>query len=178
MNMQVEKVLQMAKLDKKEIKLKLTQVDLHQLARNAAEYIELQTEPRGGTVTTDLRAESATVEGDQTHLSNVINNLLDNANKYSPESPRIEISTRATRKGLVLTVSDQGLGMNAEARKNVFDRFYRVHTGNRHDVKGFGLGLSYVKTIVEAHHGSVGVKSELGKGSQFSVTLPYRQPKK
>lgn len=176
MNKQVEKVLQMAKLDKTKLKLNVTPVDLHRLATDAAEYIGLQVEPRGGSVTTDLRAQPSTVEGDNTHLSNVINNLLDNANKYSPQSPEICISTRSTRKGISLTVSDKGLGMNSEARKHVFDRFYRVHTGDRHDVKGFGLGLSYVKTIVEAHGGSVSVKSELGKGSQFTVTLPYHQP--
>lgn len=175
MNMQVEKVLQMAKLDKNEIKLKLTAVNLHQLAENAAEYIELQVEPRGGTVTTELHAEPPVVQGDQTHLSNVINNLLDNANKYSPDSPVITISSRSSRKGVSLTISDQGLGMSNEARKHIFDRFYRVHTGDRHDVKGFGLGLSYVKTIVEAHNGSISVKSELGKGSSFTITLPYQQ---
>jgi two-component system phosphate regulon sensor histidine kinase PhoR len=176
MNKQVEKVLQMAKLDRNQIELNLSQVDLHQLAENAAEYIGLQVEPRGGTVTTDLRAHPFVVEGDQTHLSNVINNLLDNANKYSPEAPVIEICTTSNRKGFALTIKDQGLGMSSEARKHIFDRFYRVHTGDRHDVKGFGLGLSYVKTIIEAHNGTVSVKSEPNKGSSFTVTLPYRQP--
>lgn len=176
MNKQVEKVLQMAKLDKTQLKLNLTQVNLHRLATDAAEFIGLQVEPRGGTVTTDLQAQSPVVEGDHTHLSNVINNLLDNANKYSPESPEICISTKSTRKGVALTISDRGLGMSGEARKHIFDRFYRVHTGDRHDVKGFGLGLSYVKTIVEAHGGSVSVKSELGKGSHFTISLPHHQP--
>ncbi len=178
MNSQVEKVLQMAKLDKQTLKLKLTPVDLHQIINNAAEYISLQVEPRGGQVSTDLAASSWVVEGDQTHLSNVINNLLDNANKYSPDAPVIRLSTRNLSNGVEVTVSDQGMGMSREARKHVFDRFYRVHTGDRHDVKGFGLGLSYVKTIVEAHGGSVSVKSELGKGSSFSVFFPFKQASK
>lgn len=177
MNNQVEKVLQMAKLDKSRLNLNLTEVDLNKVATDAAEYISLQVEPRGGTVVTNLRAAPATIEGDMTHISSLVNNLLDNANKYSPESPKIIVSTRNTTKGVELTVQDHGLGMSREARKNIFDRFYRVHTGDRHDVKGFGLGLSYVKTITEVHHGTITVKSEPGKGSSFIVTFPYHQPK-
>jgi len=177
MNSQVEKVLQMAKLDKEEVKLKLQPVNLHELIHLAAENIGLQVEPRGGTVSTNLQAKEPTVEGDQTHLSNVINNLLDNANKYSPETPTITLSSRNVSAGVEVTVSDRGLGMSKEARKHIFDRFYRVHTGDRHDVKGFGLGLSYVKSIVEAHGGSVKVKSELGKGSSFILVFPFRQTK-
>jgi len=175
MNNQVEKVLQMAKLDKSKLNLNLTAVDLNGVITDAAEYITLQVEPRGGNVTTNLRAEPSVVEGDLTHLSSLINNLLDNANKYSPESPKILVSTRNVSKGVEVTVKDHGMGMTREARKNIFDRFYRVHTGDRHDVKGFGLGLSYVKTITEVHNGSIQVKSELGKGSSFIVTFPYRQ---
>lgn len=176
MNDQVEKVLQMAKLDKSKLNLNLTAVDLNSVVKSAAEYINLQVEPRGGTVTTQLEAAPAVVEGDLTHLSSLVNNLLDNANKYSPDAPRIIVSTANVAKGVRVTVTDHGLGMSREARKNIFDRFYRVHTGDRHDVKGFGLGLSYVKTITEVHNGSIEVKSELGKGSSFIVTFPYRQP--
>ncbi|THH35519.1 sensor histidine kinase [Neolewinella litorea] len=176
MNDQVEKVLQMAKLDKSRLNLNLTAVDLNEVVQSAVEYICLQVEPRGGTVTTDLRADPSVVEGDLTHLSSLINNLLDNANKYSPDAPRITVTTTNVARGVQVTVADQGLGMTREARKNIFDRFYRVHTGDRHDVKGFGLGLSYVKTITEVHGGSIEVKSELGKGSSFIVTFPYRQP--
>jgi len=175
MNDQVEKVLQMAKLDKTNLNLNLTQVDLNDVITDAAVYIGLQVEPRGGTVETDLRADPAAVEGDMTHLSSLINNLLDNANKYSPDAPKIIVSTRNVPKGVEVTVKDHGLGMSREARKNIFDRFYRVHTGDRHDVKGFGLGLSYVKTITEAHGGSINVKSEPGKGSSFIVSFPHRQ---
>jgi two-component system phosphate regulon sensor histidine kinase PhoR len=175
MNDQVEKVLQMAKLDKSKLNLNLSPVDLNDVITDAAVYISLQVEPRDGTVETDLQAEPAIVEGDLTHISSLINNLLDNANKYSPNAPKIMVSTRNVSKGVEVTVKDHGLGMSREARKNIFDRFYRVHTGDRHDVKGFGLGLSYVKTITEVHNGTINVKSELGKGSSFIVTFPYRQ---
>ena len=176
MNDQVEKVLQMAKLDKSRLNLNLTAVDLNAVVQSAVEYICLQVEPRGGTVTTRLEADPSVVEGDLTHLSSLVNNLLDNANKYSPDAPRILVSTRNVARGVEVNVTDHGLGMSREARKNIFDRFYRVHTGDRHDVKGFGLGLSYVKTITEVHNGTIEVKSELGKGSSFIVTFPYRQP--
>ncbi|MFT7119847.1 MAG: two-component system phosphate regulon sensor histidine kinase PhoR [Neolewinella sp.] len=175
MNNQVEKVLQMAKLDKSRLHLSLTAVDINRVAAEAVEYISLQVEPRGGTVVTELNAAPAVVEGDMTHISSLINNLLDNANKYSPEEPKIVVSTRNVSKGVEVTVKDHGLGMSREARKNIFDRFYRVHSGDRHDVKGFGLGLSYVKTITEVHNGTINVKSELGEGSSFIITFPYRQ---
>ncbi|WP_116126413.1 sensor histidine kinase [Lewinella sp. IMCC34183] len=176
MNDQVEKVLQMAKLDKSKLNLNLTAVDLNDVVQSAVEYISLQVEPRGGTVNTRLDADPSVVEGDLTHLSSLVNNLLDNANKYSPEAPRIIVSTANVPRGVQVTVTDHGLGMTREARKNIFDRFYRVHTGDRHDVKGFGLGLSYVKTITDVHSGTIEVRSELGKGSSFIVTFPYRQP--
>ena len=176
MNDQVEKVLQMAKLDKSRLNLNLTAVDLNEIVRAAVEYICLQVEPRGGNVSTHLHADPSVVEGDLTHLSSLINNLLDNANKYSPDAPDIIVSTANVPRGVQVTVTDHGLGMTREARKNIFDRFYRVHTGDRHDVKGFGLGLSYVKTITEVHGGTIEVRSELGKGSSFIVTFPYRQP--
>ncbi len=175
MNDQVEKVLQMAKLDRQQLKLKLTVVDLHEIIQAAVEYINLQVEPRGGRVSTRLDEKTALLSGDYTHLSNVVNNLLDNANKYSPEAPIIEVATRVLNDTIELNVTDQGMGISKEARKHIFDRFYRVPTGDRHDVKGFGLGLSYVKTIVDAHGGSIKVKSELGKGSSFTLTFPIQQ---
>ena len=175
MNDQVEKVLQMAKLDKNKLNLNLTAVDVHAVVTDAVEYISLQVEPRGGRVRTRLGADPSVMEADQTHLSSLVNNLLDNANKYSPEAPDILVTTRTVGQKIELTVTDHGIGMSREARKNIFDRFYRVHTGDRHDVKGFGLGLSYVKTITEVHGGTVAVKSEPGRGSSFIITLPYRQ---
>jgi two-component system phosphate regulon sensor histidine kinase PhoR len=175
MNSQVEKVLQMAQIDRGESKLLLTEVDLHEIIHRAIENIGLQVELRQGSATADLNAANPVVEGDMTHLSNVINNLLDNANKYSPDTPVIQVTTRDRADGVEVTVSDQGLGMSKEARKHIFDKFYRVHTGDLHDVKGFGLGLSYVKAIMDAHKGSVDVSSEPGKGSDFVLFFPRKQ---
>lgn len=175
MNAQVEKVLQMAQIERSNLNLKLTEVNMHEIIDRAVEYISLQVEQKEGTVRTNLNASQPIIEADLTHISNVINNLLDNANKYSPEKPDILIETFDRPGGIEILVHDKGIGMTREARKHIFEKFYRVHTGNLHDVKGFGLGLSYVKAIVEAHHGRVDVKSEPGKGSTFSVFLPHRQ---
>lgn len=174
MNAQVEKVLQMALLDKKEFELKLTQVNLHDIIGQAIENINLQVEKREGNAYADLNAKQFMVEGDLTHLSNIINNLLDNANKYSPEKPEISVHTRNVPNGVEVIVKDRGVGMSKEARKHIFDKFYRVHTGDLHDVKGFGLGLSYVKAMMTAHKGTIDVKSELGKGSSFILFFPFR----
>ena len=176
MNKQVEKVLQMALLDKKDYSLKLTAVNLHEVIEQAVDNICLQVEPRGGKATADLRATEPIIEADLTHISNIINNLLDNANKYSPEAPVIHVSTENTASGVRVSIADQGMGMTKEARKHIFDKFYRVHTGNRHDVKGFGLGLSYVKAMMMAHDGNIDVRSEPGKGSTFILHFPFRQP--
>ncbi|MEM1124832.1 MAG: HAMP domain-containing sensor histidine kinase [Bacteroidota bacterium] len=171
---QVEKVLQMALLDKKDFKLNLDFVDLHEVIEQAVTNSHLQAEKKGGFVTSDLRATTSRIEGDLTHISNIIHNLLDNANKYSREIPEIIVSTRDVPSGIEVVVKDNGIGLSKEARKNIFDKFYRVHTGNVHDVKGFGLGLAYVKTMMTAHKGQIDVKSELGKGSSFILTFPYQ----
>ncbi len=173
MNSQVEKVLQMAVIDKEEFSLKISEVDLTEVIKRAVDNITLQVEKKDGTVTMDLGAENPIIKGDYTHVSNVINNLLDNANKYSPEKPEISIATRNVANGVEVIISDKGVGMDKEARKHIFDKFYRVHTGNLHDIKGFGLGLSYVKAIMTAHKGQVDVKSELGNGSSFILVFPY-----
>lgn len=172
MNNQVEKVLQMAQIDRQDFTLKLSDVNLHDVITNAVEYISLQVEKKDGTVTANLQATQPVIQGDLTHISNVINNLLDNANKYSPEKPEISVSTRNVNGGVEVNVSDKGIGMSKESRKHIFEKFYRVHTGNLHDVKGFGLGLSYVKVMMDAHKGRVDVKSELGKGSSFILFFP------
>jgi two-component system phosphate regulon sensor histidine kinase PhoR len=175
MNSQVERVLQMALIDKKEFQLRLESVDIHALIQQAVENFSLQVERREGAIKSQLQAEQPIIEGDATHITSVIHNLLDNANKYSPEKPQITISTRNVPMGLEITVADNGIGISKEARKNIFDKFYRVSTGNIHDVKGFGLGLSYVKAILTAHKGLIDVKSEPGKGSSFIITFPLRQ---
>jgi two-component system, OmpR family, phosphate regulon sensor histidine kinase PhoR len=173
MNSQVEKVLQMAQIEKEELKLKLTQVNLHEIIHQAVDYINLQVEKKGGHTTKDLKATKCTIQADQTHAANMINNLLDNANKYSPEHPDITVATRNVANGVEITISDKGIGMSKEVRKSIFDKFYRAPTGNLHDVKGFGLGLSYVKTMITAHKGHVEVKSEQGKGSSFTLFFPF-----
>ena len=174
MNSQVEKVLQMALIDKRDFRLKLTEVDLHEVIGRAIENISLQVEKKGGVAHAELEAENPMVQGDVTHLSNVVNNLLDNANKYSPDQPDITVCTRNVVDGVEMVVKDKGIGMSKEAKKHIFDKFYRVHTGNLHDVKGFGLGLSYVKAMMTAHHGHIDVKSELGKGSSFILFFPHQ----
>nr|WP_262921650.1 HAMP domain-containing sensor histidine kinase [Pontibacter ruber] len=173
MNAQVESVLQIALLEKNEFKMTLQPVDVHALALRAVESIRLQVEQRNGQITANLLATEHELQADEVHLFNVICNLLDNANKYSPASPDITLTTYSTETGLVLSVEDKGLGMSREAQQRVFEKFYRVPTGNVHNVKGFGLGLSYVKAIVQAHHGNIRLKSELGKGSRFEVFLPF-----
>lgn len=170
---QVEKVLQMALLDKKDLKLNLDFVDLHKIIEQAVTTSRLQAENKGGFVKVNLKATKTRIEGDVTHILNIIHNLLDNANKYSPEIPEITVLTRDVPNGVEVTVQDKGIGLSKEARKNIFDKFYRVHTGNVHDVKGFGLGLAYVKTMMTAHKGHIDVKSELGKGSSFILTFPF-----
>jgi signal transduction histidine kinase len=173
MNKQVENVLQMALIDKKDFNLKLEEVDLHELILRAAENINLQIEKREGLLSLDLAATQTEVLADEVHLLNVITNLMDNANKYSPEKPEITVSTRDSSRGVIFTVADKGLGMSSEHLNKIFEKFYRVATGNIHNVKGFGLGLSYVKAIVLAHKGNISVKSQPGEGSEFEVFLPY-----
>ena len=173
MNSQVEKVLQMALLDKRDFSLKLTEFNLHQVIDSAVENIMLQVEKKQGKAKAILDATNPVIQGDLTHVSNIINNLLDNANKYSPDNPEITIHTRNVPNGVEVVIADKGVGMTKEARKHIFDKFYRVHTGNLHDVKGFGLGLSYVKAMMTAHKGQIDVKSELGKGSSFILFFPF-----
>lgn len=173
---QVERVLQTALLDKGEVKLSLDLVNIHEVIEKALNNIGVQIEQKNGTVDLELEADNPMIEADEVHLTNVIFNLLDNANKYSPVNPEISIETRNTEDGLVVRVADKGIGMSKESLKHIFEKFYRVPTGNLHDVKGFGLGLSYVKKMVEVHCGNIWVESHLGKGSIFEITLPMHQP--
>ncbi|MEM9982435.1 MAG: HAMP domain-containing sensor histidine kinase, partial [Bacteroidota bacterium] len=157
---QVEKILQIAALDKHSFELKLEPVDVNQLVQQVGEHLRIQIENKAGTLQYDLRAPEAMLQADHYHLTNVIYNLIDNANKYSPEQPHITVCTEDRPEGLALIVQDQGVGIQKEHLKQVFDKFYRVPTGNLHNVQGFGLGLSYVKKIVEAHQGTIEAKSE------------------
>jgi two-component system phosphate regulon sensor histidine kinase PhoR len=168
----VEKVLQMALLDKGEVKLKKTLVNMTDLTTNALNSLSVQIENQNGIVDLEFEAENEQVLGDEVHLANVLNNLIDNAIKYSPEQLHLTIRTSNTNNGLELAITDKGIGMKREQLHRIFDTFYRVPTGNVHDVKGFGLGLSYVKTMVEAHGGTVTADSKPGEGSTFIIWLP------
>ncbi|MFY0599883.1 MAG: HAMP domain-containing histidine kinase [Cyclobacteriaceae bacterium] len=169
---QVERVLNIAALDKRDFSLNLEEMNLHDLIEEAMDKTMIQVDKKGGSLKAILEAGHTSVEVDKTHLTNIIFNLLDNANKYSPEAPHITIRTRSDQESISCTIQDHGIGMSKEAQKHIFEKFYRVHTGNVHDVKGFGLGLAYVKSMIEAHHGNIVVDSELGKGSKFTFTLP------
>jgi len=169
---QVEKVLQTAQMERGELKLKLGLVNVHQVIEHVLENMSPQIELREGDLTFDFKADNPEIEADEVHLTNIIFNLLDNANKYSPEKPQISIQTEETPEGIAIKVTDKGIGMTKESIKNIFEKFYRVPTGNLHDVKGFGLGLSYVKKIVEEHKGKIRVQSKLGEGSTFEIILP------
>jgi len=170
----VEKVLQAAALDKKDFKLKFEKVNLLEILEKAKQHIALQVEKREGEIRTDFDISDPYVDGDPFHLANVINNLLDNANKYSADKPDITLSAHEEQGRIAISIEDRGIGMNKESLRKIFDKFYRVPTGNVHDVKGFGLGLAYVKTMVEAHNGQVLVDSEPDKGSIFTIYLPKK----
>lgn len=174
MNAQVENVLQMAQLDKGEFNIQHHSVNIHRLVQKSVELMALQVESRGGTINLDLKAELPMITGDTIHLSNVIVNLVDNANKYSPNIPVIYISTENNDQGVIVRVRDEGMGMTKETQKRIFEKFFRVGTGNIHDIKGFGLGLSYVKAIIDHHHGWIYVESEPDHGSTFEIFLPFK----
>jgi len=172
MNKQVEKILQAARIERQEIKLNLQTLNAHEIIQKVTDNLSLQILDRQGTLTLKLAAQKHMITADDVHFSNIIFNLLDNAIKYSREQPRIEVETLNQGGMLAIKVKDNGIGMNKETQTRVFEKFYRAHTGNLHDVKGFGLGLSYVKALVDAHGGKVKVDSTAGKGSTFTVTFP------
>lgn len=169
----VEKVLQMADIDAGKIKLNLSQVDIHAAISQCVENMEVVIHEKGGTIKCNLNAEKPNISGDKVHLTNIVYNLLDNAIKYTVEPPEITITTRNTSKGIVISIQDNGIGISKEIQKNIFSKFYRVPTGDIHNIKGFGLGLFYVKTITDAHSGLIKLESEAGKGSRFDVYLPF-----
>lgn len=173
MNRQVEDILTIARLDKKEFEFKWEAFNLHEVIENAIQSIVLQVEKKGGTITSELLAHNPVATSDASHFANLIYNLLDNANKYSLNAPEIKIKTANTGKGVLITVEDKGIGMTKMVQSRIFERFYRQTSGNIHNVKGFGLGLSYVKAVLEANKGSISVHSEPGKGSSFEVFIPF-----
>jgi two-component system phosphate regulon sensor histidine kinase PhoR len=172
MNKKVETILQIASLDKKEIEFRFENTSMHTIIEHAIETIDIQVQQRNGKINLMLEASDPVVFGDSEHLSNLVNNLLDNALKYSPESPEINIRTENEDNGFVFFVEDKGIGMTKAVQSRIFERFYRQSSGNIHDVKGFGLGLNYARAIIDAHKGSITVFSEPGKGSRFRIFLP------
>jgi len=170
---QVERVLNVAKIDKNEISLKKEAFDMHDLLQEVKDNFEFNQTDKGGEVTLSLGAQKCIIDADPVHISNVVFNLVDNAMKYCDKTPDIKLSTFADKKIFVLEIEDNGIGIKRENIKMIFDKFYRVPTGNIHNVKGFGLGLYYVKMIIDAHNGSISAKSTLQKGTTFTIRLPY-----
>ncbi|MBC6400178.1 MAG: HAMP domain-containing histidine kinase [Ekhidna sp.] len=169
---QVEKVLQIAAIDRNDFNLKETMLSMREMMQNAADHILMQVDQRGGRINLIDGSQKDLIKGDEMHITNIIINLLDNANKYSPEAPNITLKADSDDDNFYLSIQDRGIGMTRDQQKCIFEKFYRVPTGDLHNVKGFGLGLAYVQKIVAAHGGSIDVNSELGKGSKFSIKLP------
>lgn len=172
---QVEKVLQAATLDKKDFKLNMELLNVIDIIEAAKAHILLQVENKDGEIVLYTKLSDPYLEADGFHLAHILNNLLDNAIKYCDSKPMIRLNAWEDNGFIMISVKDNGIGMSKEAVRKIFDKFYRVPTGNVHDVKGFGLGLAYVKTMLEAHHGEIQVNSELGKGSTFTIKLPKKQ---
>ncbi|MBE0667643.1 MAG: HAMP domain-containing histidine kinase [Bacteroidales bacterium] len=173
MNSQVETILQIATLDKREMEFEFAEIDFHEVLNHALDTIEIQVTERNGVLSRQLDADISIMSGDAEHLRNLIHNLLDNANKYSEGAPDITVKTSNNGRGIILTVEDKGIGMSKTVQSRIFERFYRQTSGNIHNIKGFGLGLNYAKAITDAHGGTITVESEQGRGSRFTVFLPF-----
>jgi two-component system phosphate regulon sensor histidine kinase PhoR len=176
MNTQVEQILQAAQLDVNQVLKDMKDLQVHEVLQKIKSKFSLQAEEKNASIELDLTATEDGVAGHPVHFMNMLSNLVDNALKYSREGidPVIAITTFNDKKNIVVVVKDNGLGMSKDTMSKVFDKFYRAHTGNVHNVKGFGLGLNYTKKMVEAHHGTIEVSSTLGAGSTFTVRLPLR----
>jgi len=174
MNKQVETILQASLLDRQDQQLNLRALHVHQVIQEAMENFQLQLEGKGGSSELQLNAKSDLIDADEVHFMNLITNLIDNAVKYSKDNLLIKITTHSTTKSLIIRIEDNGIGMSKETQRRIFEKFYRAHTGNVHNVKGFGLGLSYVKTIVEAQRGKIKVDSTIGKGTTFTLEFPLK----
>ncbi len=169
----VETILQSAKMSNNKASFNVSPVDFHSLINSVAQSFQLTMNNRGGQLNLQLQADPSTLNADQMHLTNMIYNLIDNAIKYSPSQPVVTITTRTQGNHLIFSVADNGIGISKEDQKHVFERFYRVNTGDRHDVKGFGIGLSYVQQVVALHHGTIAIDSAPNQGSTFTISLPY-----
>lgn len=178
MNKQVETILQAALLDKQRVQLNLKELHVHEVIQTAVTNIQLQVSEKGGQIDMKLSATNDLMLADEVHLMNLISNLLENAVKYSREQLHIRVTSQSTARYVRIRIEDNGIGMSKETLSRIFEKFYRAHTGNIHNVKGFGLGLSYVKTMVEAHQGSIRAESVLGKGSSFLLQFPLAKKRK
>jgi two-component system phosphate regulon sensor histidine kinase PhoR len=172
MHAQVENVLRISKLEKKELDITKESTNIHEIIEDAIEHVNLIVEDRNGKITTHFDASRTSVLLNDVHFTNVIVNILDNAIKYSPEEPIIDIQTENVKEFVIVKIKDQGSGMSKAAQKRIFEKFYREHTGDLHNVKGHGLGLAYVKRIVDDHNSEIFVESEKGKGSTFIIKVP------
>ena len=175
MNKHVETILQAALMEKQELQLQLTPLHVHEIIQHNLDNFQLQLQSQDGQVKLLLNAKNDLISADEVHFSNLISNLIDNAIKYSEGKPVIEITTHSTKNSIIIQIADNGIGMSKETVKRIFEKFYRAHTGNLHNVKGFGLGMSYVKTVIDAHKGKIKVDSTLGKGSTFTIEMPLDQ---
>lgn len=172
---QVQRVLNMAKLDKNELTLEKEAVNIHEIIEEAADSFRFNQLEKGGKIDLQLKAPNDLVEVDVVHITNILFNLIDNGVKYSIDDPMITIQTQPSGKGIEISIKDEGIGIDKENQKQIFEKFYRVPTGNLHDVKGFGLGLYYVKLVIEEHDGTIRVKSKKGEGSTFTIWLPNKK---
>lgn len=177
MHRQVETILQSALLDRQDIRLNPQPINVHEIIEKNVQNLELQLKDHQGKVNLQLNASHPIIQADEVHFSNMISNLLDNALKYSDGPPQITVHTSNHKRNLCVSVADNGIGMNRETVARIFEKFYRAHTGNLHNVKGFGLGLAYVKAIVDAHKGRIKVESAMGKGSKFEMEFPQLDDK-
>lgn len=172
MNKQVENILQLSLFGKHEIELNPQSYHINEIISKAVEHIQLQIDDKGGRISTELNALNDIANVDEVHFLNVLFNLFDNAIKYSNQNPQIKITTENKAQSILITVADSGIGMNSKTLKRIFKKFYRAQTGNIHDVKGFGLGLSYVKLVIDRHNGSIHVDSKPGQGTSVQISLP------
>jgi two-component system phosphate regulon sensor histidine kinase PhoR len=170
---QVERVLQMAVLERGKVRMKVKELYINDLIKKVVNSFDLKVKDRNGIIISRLKAKDDVIEGDEVHITNLIFNLLDNALKYTEDTPKLEITTENVNNGIEISVTDNGIGISRESQKHIFDQFYRVHTGNIHNVKGFGIGLSYVKCVVDEHQGKIRIKSDVGKGTTFYIYLPF-----
>jgi two-component system, OmpR family, phosphate regulon sensor histidine kinase PhoR len=177
MNKQVETILQASLMERQEIQLHKVPIHVHEVIDHVLDNFRLQLEDKNGRTLLQLGAEADLVEADEVHFTNLVSNLVDNAVKYSKENLVIKISTINIGKFIQVRIEDNGIGMNKETQKRIFEKFYRAHTGNVHNVKGFGLGLSYVKTMIDAHGGKIKVESATGRGTSFIIDIPLSDKK-